>query len=699
MNCSKLASLRRFPVVAALLFLSFSACSFGQVKGDDRYMVVSRLLVDEFSRKHYNPPRLDSIFSSNLFKSYLQRVDPERKYLTLSDIEGLRPWQGRLVGDFQAGRPGFPDAVHVLLSQRVGEARALVPELLAAPFDFAKEESLETDNEKRGFPTNAEDRRELWRLLLKHRVLTRLIPALNESNAAGKPIAELEGEARKNVEKNILKSLERLSKEKVEDRRSAYLDTFCKLHDPHSDYMTPEESSGFKIDMSGTLEGIGAQLSEEDGYVKVAGIIPGSPSYRGKELQPGDQILKVAQGPAEPVDIVGWRVGDAVGLIRGPKGSEVRLTVKKPDGRVAVIAIIRDVIILDETYAKSAIYRFSGSDERWGYINLPKFYADQDYQKRSSSSDVKRELIKLQALGVKGILLDLRNNGGGYLDDAVIMSGLFFPQGPVVQVRSRGGRGPSYFDRDPDTVYGGPLVVMVNAFSASASEIVAAALQDYGRAVVVGGDHTFGKGTVQSILSLDRELGLDRRSGAQSFGDIKITQQKFYRINGGTTQYRGVVPDVILPDPFAYLDITEKSMEFSLPDDTWERLPYVRWAPSWSRQDLIERSKTRLEGDPSFAKVRAYTKLLEVQKKKTLVPLDLASARKEQARSAEENKKFREIKPLAAPRVEPVDRYDGLEAELRAKKESIQKEWTTQLAGDLFLDEGMRVLQDMANPR
>lgn len=659
-------------------------------------MVVSRIILNDFSGKHYSPPRLDAAFSSNLFKSYLQRVDPERKYLTLADIQGLRPWQDRLVSDLQAGRPGFPDAVHVLLSQRIGEARALVPELLAAPFDFEKAESLEGDNEKRGFPTNAEARRDLWRLLLKHRVLTRLVPALNESNAAGKSVADLESEARKNVEKNMMKSLERLSKEKADDRRSAFLDTFCKLHDPHSDYMTPEEGTGFKIDMSGTLEGIGAQLNEEDGYVKVAGIIPGSPSFRGKELQPGDVILKVAQGPAEPVDIVGWRVGDAVGLIRGPKGSEVRLTVKKPDGRVTVIAIVRDVIILEETYAKSAVYQMGNSDDKWGYINVPKFYQD-DNQRRSSALDVMRELVKLQALGVKGVLLDLRNNGGGYLHDAVKMSGLFFPTGPVVQVRYRNGQGQRIDDRDPETVYKGPLVVMVNVFSASASEIVAAALQDCGRAVIVGGDHTFGKGTVQEVIDLNQELGI--RDSKQSFGVIKITTQKFYRINGGTTQYRGVIPDVNIPDPFAYLDITEKSMEYSLPDDNWERLPYVRWAPSYSKADLVERSKARLDADPAFAQVKAYTKVLEAQKKKTIVPLDLATARREQARSAEDNKKFRELKPVPAPKVEAVDRFDGLEAELRSKKESIQKEWTTQLSGDLFLAEGMRVLSDMANPR
>lgn len=691
----------RLPLVLTSLVLFFSACSFGQQPPADRYPAAARLVAETLADSHYVVPKMDLTFQRNFFKLFLNRLDPEHKFLTREDVEALRVWETRLVDELQNGRTAFPDQVHELLMKRIEESRNLSTEILAKPFDWNATETLETDPEKRDWAPDLESRKKLWVLLLKQRVLTRLVPAMNntnETNGAAKKFEDLEQDARKAVEKAVLKSLDRSLKDKTEDRRTAFIDAYCKMHDPHSDYMTPDDYTGFKIDMSGTLEGIGAQLSEEDGYVKVSAIIPGSPSFRGKELQPGDVILKVAQGSSEPVDIVGWRVSDAVTLIRGPKGSEVRLTVKKPDGQIKIIAIIREVIILDETYAKSAVYTLPEGGGTWGYINLPKFYADQEVQRRSSSGDVKRELMRLQALGVQGIVLDLRNNGGGYLDDAVNMSGLFFPQGPVVQVRSRQGRGPTLYDRNPATEYDGPLVVMVNAFSASASEIVAAALQDYNRAVIVGGDHTFGKGTVQSIMPLGNDLRQSRRSGS-SLGEIKITTQKFYRINGGTTQYRGVVPDLLLPDPFAHLDITERSMQYSLPDDNWEKLPYVKWNPAYDKAALAKESARRMAADPVFAKVGAYIKFLEGQKKNSTQTLQLSAARAEQAKSAEENRLFRDLKPSPVPVVTAVDKYDDLETELRTKKEASQKDWVNQLANDIFLAEAMRILRDMAQAK
>lgn len=388
---------------------------------------------------------------------------------------------------------------------------------------------------------------------------------------------EWERQARQAVLKSMERLFQRMLQERPDDTDSRYLNALAAVFDPHSLYYPPRDKEDFDIEMSGTLEGIGVLLGENEGRVKVLDVVPGGPAWSQNQIKVEDIILKVGQGVEEPVDIVGMTVSDVARLIRGPKGTEVHLTVRKPDGRMMTLALVRNIVEIQETYARSAMIMTENSGRKYGYIFLPRFYHDfnRDHG-RNSTADVRKELEKLNQQQVDGIILDLRNNGGGALDDAVNMSGLFIENGPIVQVKDRRSGVRVHSDSDPDIVFRGPLVVLVNTLSASASEIVAAALQDYGRAVIIGGSHTFGKGTVQMMIDLDRFLapGL---GDLRPLGALAMTIQKFYRITGASTQFRGVIPDIILPESASYLEVGEQYLDHPLPWDTVAAVSFPKW--------------------------------------------------------------------------------------------------------------------------
>jgi carboxyl-terminal processing protease len=467
-------------------------------------------------------------------------------------------------------------------------------------------------------------------------------------------------------------------------------------HDPHTEYFKPEAKEDFDLSMTGTLEGIGAVLREDDGFIKVVSIVPGSASWRQKELKAEDKILKVAQASEEPVDLVEASVNEAVRLIRGRKGTEVRLTVQKPSGRIQVVPIIRDVVVVEETYAKSAVMSPPGSKKKVGYINLPAFYHDFNNSRgRTASADVRDELEKLKAENVDGVVLDLRNNGGGALDDAVKMAGLFFKTGPVVQIKDQKGNTTVLNDQDADVTYDGPLIVMINTFSASASEIVAAALQDYGRAVIFGTDTTFGKGTVQSMLDLDAYLPPAFNS-FRPMGSLKLTIQKFYRINGGTTQYKGVVPDIMIQDAYSTLEVGEKNLEYPMPWDTVSSLSYPKWPKRPDLAGLKKKSQGRIKTDPFAQKMLELADKLAKQRDRAYASLNKGKFFQEQESARKESEKFEalqkenanlKVAPLALGRP-PVDSLD----------DEKEKKWREGLAKDFYLREAVNVLGDMSQP-
>ena len=369
--------------------------------------------------------------------------------------------------------------------------------------------------------------------------------------------ADLEKEARERVQKIMDRSYDRLKRKfDDEDSFNAYVNTITETMDPHTTFFPPVEKRYFDEQMSGRFFGIGASLREEDGNIKIATLLTGSPAWKSGEITAGDFIIKVAQGKEEPVDITGFIVEDAVKLIRGKKGTEVRLQIRKSDGVIKTVTLVRDEIVQDETFAKSAV--INTPKGKIGFIYLPEFYADFDNPKGARcSDDVRKEVIRLKEQKVDGIIIDLRNNGGGSLYDVVQMVGFFIEDGPIVQVKDRDGKPQVYRDRDKTVLYDGPLGVMVNEFSASASEIFAAAIQDYNRGIIIGSTTTYGKGTVQRNIGLDKTLGILEPNS--ELGTIKLTLQKFYRINGGSTQLRGVSSDIALPDVLEYSPLREKN--------------------------------------------------------------------------------------------------------------------------------------------
>ncbi|RWX49410.1 carboxyl-terminal processing protease, partial [Candidatus Electrothrix marina] len=486
-------------------------------------------------------------------------------------------------------------------------------------------------------------------------------------------------EAKKTVQKKTDAYLERLLKVARQEHYNRYFDAVARSFDPHTNYMAPTSKEDFDIHMSGSLEGIGALLREDDGHIKVVRVIPGSAAEAQGQLQAEDVIMSVSEKDGEPVDISSMSIREAVSYIRGPKGTEVRLTVTRADGARLVIPIVRDVVKLEETYVKSTVIK----DEKGGkigYVKIPSFYRDFSAGRlgrdgRNVTDDTRSELNKLKKEGINGIILDLRNNGGGSLSDAVDVSGLFLSEGPMVQVKNSQGVIRVLEDKDRDVVYDGPMIVLINQFAASASEIFAAAMQDYGRALVVGGAHTHGKGTVQALLDMNRNLPLLHLKKYDDLGALKVTIQKFYRVNGSSTQYKGVVPDVVLPSMLDYLETGEQYMDNSLPWDTVEEVAHPFWHGSrFDLERVQEQSRNYVAKSKRFQKIKEESLKAKKRKEETEVPVFLAGVIKERKELEEARKEAREAGVLADEEDEDDPEKDG------------EKTLDEKLAHDLYVD-------------
>jgi carboxyl-terminal processing protease len=661
--------------------------------------ILLQLIWQALSYQHYQPKAIDDAFSENAYQLFLNNLDNGKRFLWKNDIKALAEHKKQIDEQVQQGSYDFFEQAYALFTKRIEEARKISLEILESPFDFEKKEEVELDGDKLDYVTNEKEWRERWRKNLKYQTLMRLdemLTAQEDSTFKGekKDLATLEKEAREKVSKSQKDYFERLRRVKKEEWQSVYINSLLNVYDPHTQYFPPKEKADFDISFSGKLEGIGATLQEREGYIRVANIVVGSPSWKQGQLKENDVILKVAQGDGEPVDIVGMRLDEAVQLIRGKKGTEVRLTVKKVDGSIVTIPIIRDVVVLEETYAKSAVLENKNEPHKIGYIKLPSFYSDMGEQQgaRSCAEDVKKELLRLKAQNVDGIILDLRNNGGGSLYEVVNMVGLFIETGPVVQVKAK-GRSPQVLeDRDKGVIYRGPLVVMVNEFSASASEIFAAAIQDYGRGVVVGSNATFGKGTVQQFYDLDAFLP-SSYDAIKPLGAIKLTTQKFYRINGGATQLRGVVPDIVLPDLYSYANLGEKEDKYAMEWDEIKRASYKNWDNAPNLSSIREHSKSRIEGSEAFQLLNQSAERLKKRMDETSYPLQLEAYRQRQKMLKEESKRLEQsrkeftdwqILPFLEMKPETPDSVAN------ARIEQFQKE----LRKDIHLFESINILKE-----
>ena len=662
--------------------------------------ILIKALMQGLNSAHYKPEKVDDDFSRKAFKLYLDRLDFNKKFLIESDVAMLRQYETQLDDQLRAGSFEFFDIASDLIEKRTKESEAYYKEILAKPFDYSKDETIELDGKKLQFAKDKNELKEAWRKQLKYQTLVRLADmqkqqekatASADSKEAKKTFEQMEAEAREKVMTAYNELYKRLGQITSDDRRATYINAVANVYDPHTGYFPPKAKKDFDIEFTGRLEGIGASLQEKDGQIKVLEIVPGSPSYMQGDLKPGDAIQKVAQGSGDAVLVEGMRLDDAIQLIRGKKGTEVRLTVRKPDGSTRIVPIVRDVIVFEETYAQSAMI---DDKQKIGYIKLPGFYADFERNGgRNSGADVKAEIEKLKGAGMQGLILDLRNNGGGSLADAVEMAGLFIEQGPIVQVRTASGKTVVLDDRDPEVQYGGPLVIMVNANSASASEILAAAMQDYKRAVIVG-TPTFGKGTVQQFFELDEALP-SQFDPYKPFGALKLTIQKFYRINGGTTQLRGVTPDVILPDAYSFLEFGEKEQDFPLAFDEIAPARYKPWTKSKLNLPAIQaNSKSRIASHESFKVIKQSGERLKKQTDITTRSLSLQKYLEEERKNEAANKKMED-----AQKNVPVLNVSRMKVDLQAiagdtAKVARNKDFMKSLQKDVYVEEAVAIIKN-----
>lgn len=669
----------------------------------DKEKLILQAVLELMTKYHFKEVQLDDNFSNRLFDTYLDRLDGMKRFLTIGDLDLLDDYQDSLDDGLRDLNLRFFDLSYDRINMSIEKTRKWYPEILSQPFDFSIKDSIETDGEKRSWAKNDAELKQFWYNYLKYEALTRLADKLKKQEESKeqpeggvKTVAELEAEARDDVKEVFDDWYDRLDKVRRSDRFEMYLNSVTNIFDPHSDYFNPKEKEDFDINMSGRLEGIGARLQMDEDFTKVILIIPGGPAWKQKELEVDDRIFKVQQETeAEPVDVTGWLVDEVVGLIRGPKGTKVTLTVKKADGSVREITILRDEVILDEGFAKSAIIELEGEVGNVGYITLPKFYADfENPDGRSSYEDVAIEVEKLMKSKVKGIVLDLRNNSGGSLNDVVQMSGLFIEDGPIVQVKGRDKAPVILRDKDERVVYTGPLIVMVNTQSASASEILAAALQDYGRAVIVGSQSTFGKGTVQRFFDLDKAVS--GYNELKPLGDIKLTLQKFYRINGGSTQLKGVVPDINLPDNHQYIAAGEKELNYPM---EWTEISPVEY-----KQDIVKltsletikrKSENRIKASPQFEKVIANALRIKETRDESVVPLQLdefrALDRDREQESEAFKKAFVPIKKLKPHNLA----FDLPVIEADSSRIGRNQAWMELLGKDIYIEETLHIMKDL----
>jgi C-terminal peptidase (prc) len=704
-----LFSMKRIPVLivmlAAGIFLAFQTLG-KSVKNNppSKYEKILQIVGEILTQGHYSPKDINDDFSRKVYNKYFEELDPEKDIFLKEDMATLQPYSTKIDDEIKGAAPvEFFLEAGKLFDKRAAEVTTIYKDILSKPFDFSIDESIVTNSKKLSFPSNEAERRDAWRKRLKYLTLQRFtdLQDARESNKGKqgfvtKTDAELEKEARDKVRTAMDRTFERYKlKFNNDDKFDVFVNTITSMMDPYTEFFPPVDKRYFDEQLSGSFYGIGAQLGSDEGNIKIASVLPGGPAQKSGEIEVGDLVVRVAQGKDSAVELSGFTVEDAVKIIRGQKGTEVRLTLRKKDGSLKTISLIRDKIVQDETYVRSAVINKGTS--KIGYIFLPEFYAnfDDPSDPHRSAIDVAKEVTKLKQEKVDGIVIDLRNNGGGSLYDVVQIAGLFIDQGPIVQVRDRDGQPQVMKDKDPGVLYDGPLAVMVNEFSASASEIFAAAIQDYGRGVIIGSTSTYGKGTVQRSIGLDPESNFSNTNS--SLGSLKLTLQKFYRISGGSTQLKGVVPDIVVPDYYEYLKLRERDNWNALPWDEVSKAQYKPWEGGYDLQTIRKISADRINNDSVFRLIKQKTELLAKEDDKEY-PLQIDKFKQEQKVTRKAVKEIEELiktnKPMEVSYLpQDKDRYYS------ADKDKTQRyqQWLTNVGKDVYLDQAVKVINDIVN--
>ncbi|WP_336067339.1 carboxy terminal-processing peptidase [Mesoflavibacter sp. CH_XMU1404-2] len=695
---------RNYNILLLVLVLAFGSCSFTTKVDDnpDKDKLLIQIITLALDQLHFEPKTVDDTFSKEIFEDYLEQVDPLKRYFLKSDIDDFKKYETEIDDQLKAYDISFFNAVHERLIKRQEEAKAYYKEILEKPFDFSKDEEYNADYENLEYSKNKKQLKERWRQQLKFNTLSNyetLIEqqendeAKEENTEAPKSLTELEEEARNET----LKALDNYFTDYIEDMErkdwfAMYVNTIVEEYDPHTSYMAPVDKDRFDQQMSGKLEGIGARLQKKMDYIKIVELISGGPAWRDGQIEVGDVILKVRQGDEkEAVSIVGMRIDDAIKLIKGPKGTDVVLTMKKVDGTIEDIKVTRDLVELEETYAKSSIVK--KDDRIYGVINLPKFYVDfNDYKERNAASDIKLEIERLKEEGIEGLVLDLRNNGGGSLKTVVDMAGLFIEDGPIVQVRETGSEKEVLKDTDRSITWDGPLVIMVNELSASASEILAAAMQDYKRAIIIGSKQTYGKGTVQNVLDLNRMV---RNSSHGDLGALKLTRQKFYRINGGSTQLEGVKSDIAVPDRYSFIDIGERDQENPLPWDKITPVNYDVWDSYFDYDATISKSKQRMANNEQLKLIEQSAKWAKKQMDDNTYSLNYDKYKAKLELNEEQAKQFDAISDYKTDLSFSSLPYEQKLFEQDTVLKQKRERWHENLSKDVYVEEALNVLDDL----
>lgn len=695
---------RNYILLLLALLLAFASCSFTTktFNDPDKDKLLIQLITYVLEQGHFSPKDINDDFSNNVFEAYLNQIDPYKRYFYEADIKEFKKYQYLIDDQIKSYDLTFFNLTYERLLQRVAESKSIYEEVLSEPFNYDLDETFNADYENLDYVKNKKQMRDRWRQQLKFSTIANYEELIaeqenNEEKETLKSLTELESESRANTLENLNELYVFIDERERKDWFSVYINAIVEEFDPHTFYFAPEEKDRFDVAMSGNFEGIGARLQKKLDAVIVNEIISGGPAWRQNELEVGDKIMRVRQeNEDEAISIAGMRLDDAIKFIKGPKGTVVTLTVKKVDGTIKDITITRDIVELEETYAKSAI--LEKDNKKFGVINLPKFYVDfTDYKKRNAASDVKQEILRLKEQGVGGLVLDLRNNGGGSLQTVVDIAGLFIKEGPVVQVKTAGEPKEVLRDKDRSIIWDGPLVILVNELSASASEILAAAMQDYKRAIVIGSKQTYGKGTVQNVLDLNRMV---RRSGEDDMGALKFTTQKFYRINGGSTQLEGVKSDVVVPDRYSYIDIGEKDQNNPLPWDKISPVNYDVWDGYLDFENTIEKSTVRMANNEQLKLIDANAQWVKTIRDKNIFSLNYEKYKEELKQNELEAKRFEKISEYKNDLVFKSLPY---ETELMSK-DSVLKEkrerWHQSLSKDVYVEEAINVLFDLklANP-
>ncbi|WP_299113441.1 carboxy terminal-processing peptidase [uncultured Winogradskyella sp.] len=693
----------KYKFLLLALLIAFASCSFTSKvngEGSDKDKLLIRIITYLLDQGHYAPQDINDDFSERVYDDYIRQLDPFKRYFYKSDIKEFESYKNQLDDQLKTYDLAFFDLTHKRLLQRIAESKEVYAKILDKPFDYSKEESFNSDYESLDYVKNKREMKERWRKQLKFSTIANydeaiennLLMSQEDESIKKKSKKELEIEARETTLNSLTELYTYMDERERKDWFGVYINAIVREFDPHTFYFEPEDKDRFDVEMSGKYHGIGARLQRSLDVISISELISGGPAWRQNKLETGDQILKVTQEDEEEgVNIVGMRLEDAVKFIKGPKGTTVTLTVKKVDGALEDISIVRDEVVLEETYAKSSTVIKDG--KKYGVINLPSFYDNFDRDDRVSCSiDVKREIERLKKEGIEGIIMDLRDNRGGSLGAVVDMAGLFIEEGPIVQVQSTTEPKRIYRDKDKSIVWDGPLVIMVNELSASASEILAAAMQDYKRAVIIGSEQTFGKGTVQNVVDLNRVV---RNNTNGDLGAIKFTTDKYYRINGGSTQLEGVKSDIVVPDRYKYIGIGERTQDNPLAWDEISAADYNVWENYYDYDAAIAKSKERIASNEQLRLIDENAKWINEIRDNETYSLNYNSYKKRLELNEEEAKRFEKISDYSTNLT-----FNSLPYEISLmQKDSILKEkrkrWHVSLSKDVYVEEALNVLNDL----